>query len=202
MTKTILITGATAGFGAPPRDVRSRRLARHRHRAPRRRLRSFRRSSATRSFRSRSTCATARRSRAWRNLSPPWGEIDLLLNNAGLAPPTDPLPDTDWDADRGGDRDQRHRAGRSDPRAAAQADRAQGADHQPVLGRRDLSLQGRRGLRRDQGVRPPILARPSLRSRRNRRARHLGRAGHGRDGVHAWSAPAATRRRRTSSTPA
>ncbi len=27
-------------------------------------------------------------------LSPPWSEIDLLLNNAGLAPPTDPLPDT------------------------------------------------------------------------------------------------------------
>lgn len=26
-----------------------------------------------------------------------WGEIDLLLNNAGLAPPTDSLPDTDWD---------------------------------------------------------------------------------------------------------
>ncbi|HVU30463.1 MAG TPA: SDR family NAD(P)-dependent oxidoreductase [Sphingomicrobium sp.] len=30
-------------------------------------------------------------------LSPPWGDIDLLLNNAGLAPPTDPLPDTDWE---------------------------------------------------------------------------------------------------------
>ena len=30
-------------------------------------------------------------------LSPPWGDIDLLLNNAGLAPPTDPLPETDWD---------------------------------------------------------------------------------------------------------
>jgi serine 3-dehydrogenase len=29
-------------------------------------------------------------------LEPPWGDIDLLLNNAGLAPPTDPLPDTDW----------------------------------------------------------------------------------------------------------
>jgi len=29
-------------------------------------------------------------------LSPPWSEIDLLLNNAGLAPPTDPLPDTQW----------------------------------------------------------------------------------------------------------
>jgi len=30
-------------------------------------------------------------------LESPWGDIDLLLNNAGLAPPTDPLPDTDWD---------------------------------------------------------------------------------------------------------
>ena len=30
-------------------------------------------------------------------LSPPWGEIDLLLNNAGLAPPTDPLPETEWE---------------------------------------------------------------------------------------------------------
>ncbi len=29
-------------------------------------------------------------------LSPPWSEIDLLLNNAGLAPPTDPLPQTEW----------------------------------------------------------------------------------------------------------
>ncbi|MFL6755325.1 MAG: SDR family NAD(P)-dependent oxidoreductase [Sphingomicrobium sp.] len=30
-------------------------------------------------------------------LDAPWSEIDLLLNNAGLAPPTDPLPSTDWD---------------------------------------------------------------------------------------------------------
>ena len=30
-------------------------------------------------------------------LNAPWGEFDLLLNNAGLAPPTDPLPETDWD---------------------------------------------------------------------------------------------------------
>lgn len=29
-------------------------------------------------------------------LDAPWGELDLLLNNAGLAPPTDSLPDTDW----------------------------------------------------------------------------------------------------------
>ena len=30
-------------------------------------------------------------------LDPPWGEIDLLLNNAGLAPPTDALKDADWE---------------------------------------------------------------------------------------------------------
>ena len=30
------------------------------------------------------------------NLSGQWSEIDLLLNNAGLAPPTDPLSETDW----------------------------------------------------------------------------------------------------------
>jgi serine 3-dehydrogenase len=30
-------------------------------------------------------------------LEEPRGEVDLLLNNAGLAPPTDPLPETDWD---------------------------------------------------------------------------------------------------------
>jgi serine 3-dehydrogenase len=30
-------------------------------------------------------------------LEAPWGDIDLLLNNAGLAPPTDGLPDTEWE---------------------------------------------------------------------------------------------------------
>ena len=30
-------------------------------------------------------------------LDAPWNSVDLLLNNAGLAPPTDPLPDTQWD---------------------------------------------------------------------------------------------------------
>jgi len=30
-------------------------------------------------------------------LSAPWDTIDLLLNNAGLAPPTDPLSDTEWE---------------------------------------------------------------------------------------------------------
>ena len=31
------------------------------------------------------------------SLSPPWSEIDLLLNNAGVAPPTNPLAKTDWE---------------------------------------------------------------------------------------------------------
>ena len=30
-------------------------------------------------------------------LDGPWGEVDLLLNNAGLAPPTDPLPEAEWE---------------------------------------------------------------------------------------------------------
>src|SRR4029079_17548050 len=30
-------------------------------------------------------------------LADPWSGIDLLLNNAGLAPPTDPLPETEWE---------------------------------------------------------------------------------------------------------
>lgn len=98
MSKTILITGATAGFGQ----------------------------SAARKFAGGgwNVIGTGRRGERLRELqqdlgdaflpleldmrdrdaidslarvSPPWGEIDLLLNNAGLAPPTDPLPETDWE---------------------------------------------------------------------------------------------------------
>jgi len=29
-------------------------------------------------------------------LEPPWGAIDLLINNAGLAPPMGPLPEVEW----------------------------------------------------------------------------------------------------------
>ena len=31
-----------------------------------------------------------------KDLSGGWEQVDLLLNNAGLAPPTTPLPETDW----------------------------------------------------------------------------------------------------------
>ena len=30
-------------------------------------------------------------------LEKPWGNVDLLINNAGLAPPTDPLTETQWE---------------------------------------------------------------------------------------------------------
>jgi serine 3-dehydrogenase len=97
MTKMILITGATAGFG----QATARRFAQGGWRV----IGTGRRAERLRTLadelgdaflpleinmRDREAVESLAR------LSPPWGEIDLLLNNAGLAPPTDPLPDTDW----------------------------------------------------------------------------------------------------------
>ena len=96
--KTILITGATAGFG----EAAARKFVGGGWRA----IGTGRRSDRlTRlqdelgdaflpleiDMRDRDALESLAR------LEAPWGEIDLLLNNAGLAPPTDPLPDTDWD---------------------------------------------------------------------------------------------------------
>jgi serine 3-dehydrogenase len=97
MTKTILVTGATAGFG----EAAARRFANEGwrvigtgRRAERLRSLSDELGDAflgleidMRDFEAVSSLA---------RLSDGWGEIDVLLNNAGLAPPTDPLPDTDW----------------------------------------------------------------------------------------------------------
>jgi serine 3-dehydrogenase len=96
--KTILITGATAGFG----EAAARKFVSGGWRA----IGTGRRGERLRrlqdelgeaflpleiDMRDRDSVETLAK------LSPPWGEIDLLLNNAGLAPPTDPLPDTGWD---------------------------------------------------------------------------------------------------------
>jgi serine 3-dehydrogenase len=95
--KTILITGATAGFG----EAAARRFVGGGWRA----IGTGRRGDRLRALQDelgdnflpleidmRDLAAVE----SLGKLSPPWGEIDLLLNNAGLAPPTDPLPDTDW----------------------------------------------------------------------------------------------------------
>lgn len=98
MTKTILITGATAGFG----EAAARKFVGGGWRA----IGTGRRGDRLRGLQDelgenflpleidmRDRAAVE----ALARLEAPWREIDLLLNNAGLAPPTDPLPDTDWD---------------------------------------------------------------------------------------------------------
>ena len=98
MTRTILITGATAGFG--------RAAALRFGKAGWRVIGTGRRGDRLRALADelgeaflpleidmRDIAAVE----SLAQLDAPWGEIDLLLNNAGLAPPTNPLPDTDWD---------------------------------------------------------------------------------------------------------
>ena len=98
MTKTILVTGATAGFG----EAAARRFAAEGWRV----IGTGRRAERLRALSDelgdgflgleidmRDFEAVA----SLGMLSDDWGEIDVLLNNAGLAPPTDPLPDTDWE---------------------------------------------------------------------------------------------------------
>ena len=96
--KTILITGATSGFGR----AAARRFAAGGWRV----IGTGRRGDRLRTLQAELgdnflPLEIDMRDREAVNslaaLSPPWGEIDLLLNNAGLAPPTTPLPDTDWD---------------------------------------------------------------------------------------------------------
>ena len=98
MTKTILITGATAGFGlaAAKRFVdggwnvigTGRRAER---------LRQLQEELGDAFLPLEIDMRDREAVESLAQLSSPWGEIDLLLNNAGLAPPTDPLPDTDWE---------------------------------------------------------------------------------------------------------
>jgi serine 3-dehydrogenase len=95
--KTILITGATAGFG----EAAARKFVKGGWRA----IGTGRRGERLRSLqaelgeaflpleidmRDRNALESLAR------LEAPWGEVDLLLNNAGLAPPTDQLPQTEW----------------------------------------------------------------------------------------------------------
>ncbi|MCL6730838.1 SDR family NAD(P)-dependent oxidoreductase [Sphingomonas hankyongi] len=98
MSKTILITGATAGFG----EAAARKFADGGWKV----IGTGRRAERLRALQDDLGGAflplevDMRDRKAVESLSKldsPWGDIDLLLNNAGLAPPTDPLPETDWD---------------------------------------------------------------------------------------------------------
>ena len=95
--KTLLITGATAGFG----EAAARKFVAGGWKA----IGTGRRGDRLRKLQEELGDAflpleiDMRDSHAVQSLAkldPPWDEIDLLLNNAGLAPPTDPLAETDW----------------------------------------------------------------------------------------------------------
>jgi serine 3-dehydrogenase len=97
MTKTILITGATSGFG----EAAARRFANGGWKV----IGTGRRAERLKTLADELGDAflpleidirDLKAVESLGQLSPPWSEIDLLLNNAGLAPPTDPLPETDW----------------------------------------------------------------------------------------------------------
>lgn len=96
--KTILITGATAGFG----EAAARKFVAGGWQA----IGTGRRSDRLKRLQqelgdSFMPLEIDMRDRdaleSLAQLEAPWGDIDLLLNNAGLAPPTAPLPETDWE---------------------------------------------------------------------------------------------------------
>ena len=98
MTKTILITGATSGFGL----AAARRFVAGGWRA----IGTGRRGDRLRALQDELGDAflpleidmrDRQAVESLAQLAPPWGDVDLLLNNAGLAPPTTPLAETDWD---------------------------------------------------------------------------------------------------------
>jgi serine 3-dehydrogenase len=98
MSKTILITGATAGIG----EAAARRFAGGGWNV----IGTGRRSERLKALQEElgdsflpveADMRDVEAVNSLAKLSGSWGEIDLLLNNAGLAPPTDPLPDNDWE---------------------------------------------------------------------------------------------------------
>ena len=186
MTKTILITGATAGIGAaaarrfaaggwrviahrPARRPAARAGRRARRRLPAARARHARPPTPSTSWPScrrrgaRSTCCSTMP--AWRRRWTPLQDADcgrdrdvIDTNITGLVALTRAL------------------LPKLIERKGAIINLSSVAATYPYRGGAVYGAH--------QGVRPPILARPALRPRRHRRARDLDRAGHGRDRIH------------------
>jgi serine 3-dehydrogenase (NADP+) len=98
MTKMILITGATAGFGraAAKRFVSGGwNVIGTGRRADR--LRTLQEELGDAFLPLEIDMRDRGALESIGQLASPWSDIDVLLNNAGLAPPTDPLADTEWD---------------------------------------------------------------------------------------------------------
>jgi serine 3-dehydrogenase len=98
MSKTILITGATSGFGraAARRFIHGGwNVIGTGRRADR--LRELQEELEDGFLPLEIDMRDLDQVRSLAELSSPWDGVDLLLNNAGLAPPTDSLPETEWD---------------------------------------------------------------------------------------------------------
>jgi len=98
MTRTILITGATSGFG----KAAARKFATGGWRVigtGRRgdRLRELAEEIGDTFLPLEIDMRDREAVESLAKLSPPWSDIDLLLNNAGLAPPVADLPAGDWE---------------------------------------------------------------------------------------------------------
>ena len=98
MTRTILITGATSGFG----QAAARKFAAGGWQVigtGRRgdRLRELAEEIGDNFLPLQIDMRDREAVGSLANLSPPWSDIDLLLNNAGLAPPVADLPQADWE---------------------------------------------------------------------------------------------------------
>ena len=98
MTKTLLITGATAGFGA----ACARKFVGEGWRVVgtgRRgdRLRALQEELGERFLPLELDMRDLDKVRDLGKLDGDWGEIDLLINNAGLAPPMSPLQEAEWE---------------------------------------------------------------------------------------------------------